>query len=173
MSEILRKIDEIHARGNLPVVVGGTMYFLQHLLIPGRLVSGSSRNTDDLEEKAATSTVISCMADLDPSQQQQLALLPAGTQRMLFQILALPPVSTPNAFPPNFPLQELPTELQSVDEFVVAMYKLLVAIDPLMAQKWHWRDIRKVTRSLQVFLQTGQLHSSIIAQQAQEILRPQ
>jgi tRNA dimethylallyltransferase len=42
MSHISRKIEEMHARDVLPVIVGGTTYWVQHLLFPNRLIANPS-----------------------------------------------------------------------------------------------------------------------------------
>lgn len=144
------------------------MYFLQHLLFPGKLVSAEEREQADV-----ASYKVKDLSDLAEQQRQQVQCLPTDFQELLFSFAQLPPVSTPNAFPPDFPVAKLPPTLQSSEKYTSAVYQCLQAVDPDMAQRWHWRDIRKVSRSLQVFLQTGRQHSAIMREQAQTVQETQ
>lgn len=47
------------------------------------------------------------------------------------------------------------------------MHRLLQALDPAVASRWHWRDSRKVLRSLRIIAETGRLPSEIIAEQSE------
>lgn len=47
------------------------------------------------------------------------------------------------------------------------MYRVLQALDPAVASRWHWRDTRKVFRSLRIIADTGRLPSDIIAEQSE------
>ncbi|KAF9278558.1 hypothetical protein BGZ74_003047 [Mortierella antarctica] len=51
------------------------------------------------------------------------------------------------------------------DSDTATLYKKLQKVDPLMANKWHENDRRKITRSLQVFFETGQCQSDLIKKQ--------
>ncbi|CAJ0631348.1 13761_t:CDS:10 [Entrophospora sp. SA101] len=46
-----------------------------------------------------------------------------------------------------------------------SIYKQLQVVDPIMANKWHWKDTRRVYRSLKVYLETGKPHSQWIKEQ--------
>ncbi|KAE9019539.1 hypothetical protein PF011_g5782 [Phytophthora fragariae] len=105
----LQTIDDILARGNVPIVVGGTMYYTQSILWKSQLL-------DDVPVK--------------PSDAQQ----------------------------------EQEQEKQTPE----ALYARLQAVDPVMAARLHVNNVRKVQRSLQVFEQTGVLHSELLAQQERE-----
>lgn len=138
------------------------MYFVQHLLFPGRLVSADEQVNGGIEMHPITS-----IQDLNDQQKDALLQLPPDIQPLFFAFNKLPLISTPSSFPPDFPVSHLPSTLQTAEAYTLAVYQCLQAVDPAMAQRWHWRDIRKVSRSLQVFLQTGQLHSDIMKEQAQ------
>ena len=53
----LHKIDDIHRQNKIPIVVGGTSYWMQHLIFPNRLIgentgsSFSTRPSEDLLSK--------------------------------------------------------------------------------------------------------------------------
>ncbi|KAI1104914.1 tRNA isopentenyltransferase [Jackrogersella minutella] len=113
--EANRLIREIRSRGKLPIVVGGTHYYLDALLFEGHLIS-SKRSDDD-------STIPY------PSNEEIIA---------------------------QFPILNKPTDL---------ILKRLREVDPVMADKWHPDDRRKISRSLEIFLTTGKRASDIYAQQ--------
>jgi tRNA dimethylallyltransferase len=52
------------------------------------------------------------------------------------------------------------------------LHALLKALDPDVAARWHWKDSRKVIRSLEIIRETGRLVSETIAEQSQETLPP-
>lgn len=47
----------------------------------------------------------------------------------------------------------------------MVLWQLLHALDPVMAQRWHYRDSRKILRSLAVLLQTGKRYSDWLKEQ--------
>ncbi|KAL8830428.1 MAG: hypothetical protein Q9191_001426 [Dirinaria sp. TL-2023a] len=101
-------IEEIRVRGKLPILVGGTHYYVQSLLFKDALVeSGPEYLTAE-------------------EQENRWPVLGASTEEML-------------------------EELRKVD--------------PVMAARWHPKDTRKIRRSLEIYLSTGQKASE--AYQAQ------
>ncbi|KAL2016761.1 hypothetical protein VTK56DRAFT_3109 [Thermocarpiscus australiensis] len=110
--EATRIISEIRGRGKLPIVVGGTSYYLDGLLFEGRLVEnqptpeGSVSNRDELAAK--------------------------------YPILTGPPE---------------------------AMLEKLREVDPVMADRWHPNDTRKIRTSLEIYFATGRRASDIYAEQ--------
>ncbi|KAF9425143.1 hypothetical protein BGZ94_007799 [Podila epigama] len=114
-ADALQLIKDIHERSHIPVVVGGTHYYIQSLLWRDTL----------LDTKKNTGT-----------------LTPATTTEQ---------TSEHEAF-----LRDSDTE---------TLYKKLKEVDPIMANKWHENDRRKITRSLQVFFETGQCQSDLIKKQ--------
>ncbi|KAI1317324.1 hypothetical protein EDD11_008693 [Mortierella claussenii] len=105
-ADALDLIKQIHDRKHIPVVVGGTHYYIQSLLWRDTLL--------DTKKNAGTFS--------KTEQQEQ------------------------NKASEKF-LQESDTP---------TLYKKLQEVDPIMANKWHENDRRKITRSLQVFFETGQ-----------------
>jgi tRNA dimethylallyltransferase len=135
--QISCQIEDMHARDVLPVIVGGTTYWMQHLLFPNRLVSGPSKQTN--RENIEYSPIV----------EQALASL-SGEQRQLFNTL---PVGNPGA-------ETIPS-----DDYSLLLHTLLSSIDPDMASRWHWRDTRKVLRNLQIIKESGQRASEIVREQ--------
>lgn len=141
------QIDETHRRNQIPIVVGGTAYWIQHLLFPGRLAA-LDENTAPQTGPDATSG--SGEPPPTPSAQLQGAIASIPHElRPLFDVLpGRPPVADTHA------------------SEAFNLHRLLAAIDPPIAQRWHWKDTRKVLRSLELIKETGRLSSEIIAEQS-------
>lgn len=74
----------------------------------------------------------------------------------------------------NEPAHELPDNSAFKDNFsqfpiltdtTEVMWKKLKEVDPIMAERWHPKDRRKIHRSLEIFLTTGRRASDIYAEQ--------
>lgn len=112
-TEATRVIQEIRGRGRLPIVVGGTHYYVHALLFEDSLI----KTKDEDAESAA---------------------LPSDTR---------------------YPI---------LDDSTEAILKRLKEVDPVMAEKWHPNDRRKISRSLEIFLKTGRRTSDIYAEQEEK-----
>ena len=112
VANALKIIDSIHQRGKLPVLVGGTHYYLQSLLFQESLA----------DENHAESS-IGVASELNA---QQLDLLDSPTEQIFAE---------------------------------------LKRVDPVMANRWHPNDRRKIRRSLEIFLQTGKRASELYEEQ--------
>ncbi|CAG8499643.1 13202_t:CDS:2 [Acaulospora colombiana] len=108
----ISKIKEIHERDKIPIIVGGTHYYIQSLLWKNTLIGDGS---------------ISGESDSDEESEFR-EILDAETE---------------------------------------VLYERLQEVDPVMANRWHWNDRRKIRRSLQIYLQTGKPHSEWIKEQHQ------
>ncbi|KAG6038455.1 hypothetical protein E4U41_004158 [Claviceps citrina] len=106
--EATRVIAEIRARGNLPILVGGTQYYVDPLLFPDVILDQVHHQTTDYSSGTA------------------------------------------------FPILEQPTEV---------LLEELRKCDPVMAERWHPNDRRKIARSLEIFLHTGKPASQFYAEQ--------
>lgn len=51
-----------------------------------------------------------------------------------------------------------------------SLHEELMAVDPIMAQRWHPKDLRKIRRSLEIYRRTGVPHSTLLMQAQQEEL---
>lgn len=120
--------EQMHERGTLPIIVGGTTYYVQHLLFPGRLVSKAD---EEAEVRAHA-------AKYGPVVEARLAALPAEL-RALWDMLGSDAVRV-NAAPDAKPAE---------------LWTLLHHVDPESASRWHYRDERKVYRSLRILYDTG------------------
>lgn len=106
--EATRIIQEIRDRGRLPIIVGGTHYYVHALLFEDSIVK------DAVAEP-----------DVEPSA----------------------------------------TRYPILDDSTEVIWKKLKEVDPVMADYWHPNDRRKISRSLEIFLQTGRRASDIYAEQ--------
>lgn len=51
-------------------------------------------------------------------------------------------------------------------------HRLLTALDPTVAARWHWKDTRKVLRSLQIIHETGKTAGELCIEQSQNVVTP-
>lgn len=107
-------IGEIHERGKIPIIIGGTHYYLQNLLFANKTVG----EIEDNFEKRALSA----------------------------------------------------EERELLDGPVEPIFKRLQSLDPIISQKFHPRDKRKLRRALEIFLTTGQKASDLYKEQKFEEL---
>ncbi len=98
-------IKEIHSRGKLPILVGGTHYYTQSLLFEDALISDASQGEEGAGEELSREEI---------------------NQR--------------------YPILQRPTE---------EILQQLKTVDPVMADRWHPNDRRKIQRSLEIYLMTG------------------
>ncbi|EKM82878.1 hypothetical protein AGABI1DRAFT_118307 [Agaricus bisporus var. burnettii JB137-S8] len=125
-------INKIHEDGEVPIVVGGTSYWIQHLVFPDRLMNKPSTTYKQSQGTKELEGLVN-----DPE---------------LLQLFHSLPVSAPPAG-------------ENLDE-AFKMHSLLAVLDPVTAARWHWRDTRKVLRSLEIIKETGRKASDIVAEQS-------
>ncbi|KAF5372983.1 hypothetical protein D9758_001783 [Tetrapyrgos nigripes] len=142
--DAMAEVEDAHHKKQVPIVVGGTSYWLQHLLFPNRLAQDSP--TDVRSERTSE--------PLSDRLTQSISSLPSDLLD-LFNALPDPPPSA-----------------DTDPEAAYALYKLLKELDDAVAQRWHWKDTRKVIRSLRIIQESGRKPSEIIDEQSQEELRP-
>jgi tRNA dimethylallyltransferase len=131
----------MHENNELPIIVGGTSYWMQHLIFPNRLVSNDSG-----------------LCSQSPSSLAE----PLWSEQLLLSIASLPPDLL-------MLLQHLPEEPPSAKvnpDGAFRLHSLLSKLDPIVSQRWHWKDTRKVLRSLQIIKQCRQRPSDIIVEQS-------
>ena len=153
----------MHERNVLPVVAGGTAYYVQSLLFPELLVGDRLR---DSAQAAGTEVVDLSHIVVDSVLGQRLAQLD-HIERALLQLLpSLPNISSVAGFAPGFPIDRLPsTALRDIEHFAISLYTMLQTLDPETASRWHWRDIRKVRRCLEICTAEGRPASEVWAAQ--------
>ncbi|PLB49520.1 putative tRNA isopentenyltransferase [Aspergillus steynii IBT 23096] len=115
-NECLRLIRDIHSRGKLPILVGGTHYYTQAVLLKDQLVGEPSADQD-----------------VDVEAPDEMAALAA-----------------------KWPI---------LDAHPDAVLQKLREVDPVMADRWHPNETRKIRRSLEIYFQTGKRASEVYAEQ--------
>jgi len=139
------QIEETHRKNQIPIVVGGTSYWIQHLIFPNRLTPS---------ENASTSWNVSPAPVVSSSLAGSLSVLPPG---LLELYNTLPDYAKPISKDP---------------EAAVQLHTLLSILDPTVAARWHWKDTRKVLRSLRIMKDAGRKPSEIISEQSQISVKP-
>ncbi|KAG1836655.1 tRNA isopentenyltransferase [Suillus subalutaceus] len=134
VQDAIKAIDETHRMDMIPIIVGGTSYWIQHLIFPNRLPTPGQSLSD--------------------SVAQSIANLPPELLELF------------NALP------EHPPSAASHPQDALLLHNLLTALDEPVAQRWHWRDTRKVMGSLRVIKDTGKAPSEIIIEQSKTALIP-
>ncbi|KAF7295177.1 tRNA dimethylallyltransferase [Mycena indigotica] len=137
VKDAIDAIDEAHRNQEIPIVVGGTSYWMQHLMFPDRL-SGMQRG----ETPPMSESIIASLATLPPE---------------LLNLF--------NSLPPQPPDAALDPDGAS------ALHALLKHLDPQIAARWHWKDTRKVFRSLSILKETGRRPSEIVNEQSENVLK--
>lgn len=121
--ECLRVIHDIHSRGKIPVLVGGTSYYVQSVLFNDALVGEGADDVLSDDNRA------SGRQEGKESTGEEWAILDA-------------PVET--------------------------MMEKLREVDPIMANRWHIKEERKIRRSLEIYLETGRPASEIYEEQMRQ-----
>ncbi|KND04186.1 tRNA dimethylallyltransferase [Spizellomyces punctatus DAOM BR117] len=133
--DALQVISQIHSRGHTPILVGGTNYYIQSLLWRESIIASASE--PDLSAP-----------DI---RHESLASHPLA-DRMARALDATDPKRR---------------SMKEIAEFVGTneLAELVSCVDPVMAERWHPNEDRKLRRSLQIFYTTGKPHSEWIAEQ--------
>ncbi|CAE6487074.1 unnamed protein product [Rhizoctonia solani] len=136
VTDAIAEIDRSHRESSLPFVVGGTAYWVQHLLFANRLTS------------------------LEHSTSGPSTTLPVSTL-----LLDLPP-------PLRQLFENLPPRGDGVDETTAFdLHTILSHLDPSTAARWHWKDTRKVLRSLNIIRESHQTVQDAYGAQPEPVAR--
>ncbi|CCM02911.1 uncharacterized protein FIBRA_05025 [Fibroporia radiculosa] len=146
VQDAMQAIDDTHRRNQVPIVVGGTSYWIQHLVFPNRLVSMGENTANGKHTRGATVPCGKLTASL------------ASLPRELADLFATLPEKAPSA--------------TMNPELALSLHSLLSALDPHIAERWHWKDTRKVLRNLIILKDTGRLPSEIFFDQSQLDVQP-
>jgi len=122
-------------------VVGGTSYWIQHLIFSDRLSVDplSSPESGPLSSRPASRDLEEAMSLLQPDMLRLFHNLPGA-----------------------------PPSAATDPEVAFSLHTLLTTLDPPVAGRWHWRDTRKVLRSLVIIRNTGRLLSEIFVEQSRQ-----
>ncbi|EOR00202.1 hypothetical protein J056_001088 [Wallemia ichthyophaga EXF-994] len=135
-------VDKLSAQKTLPVVAGGTHYYIHHLIFQNNLIK-----TDDISDKPHSLTTnphadfYSMISPLSSSDKDLIMALPSIKESQYT-----------NVDSSNTPLYS-------------HLHRILSLIDPVTASRWHLRDFRKVKRSLDIIWENGRKRSDIEQEQ--------
>ncbi|KAG8886785.1 hypothetical protein FRB99_004355, partial [Tulasnella sp. 403] len=143
IKDAVSEIESCHAAEELPIIVGGTTYWIQHLIFPNRLVSLEDGTEDDHDASVGSvdNGISSTWID------EVVSELPESLQRLW---------------------KDLPDKAASevcTPDVAFSLHTLLSKLDPPVAARWHWNDTRKVLRSLEIIKESGRKASEIMMQQ--------
>ncbi|KAI0320514.1 tRNA isopentenyltransferase [Amylostereum chailletii] len=143
VNDAMDAIDDMHGRKEIPIVVGGTSYWLQHLVFPNRLAAEPFGSHASVVPSPRSRELVEALSRLSLEHRELFNALPSS--------------------PPS-----------AADEPASAfqLYSLLAALDPAISSRWHWRDTRKVLRSLILLKETGKKPSLIYQEQSQTAVAP-
>ncbi|BGP14440.1 hypothetical protein JCM10213_004563 [Rhodosporidiobolus nylandii] len=167
LRDAMDKIDDLKERDVLPICVGGTTYYLQNLIFPNQLVNDpSAEASTPCTSLSYTPRTTNDVHKFPPSLRQAIETLPEELLTLFLALPCLPQLSTPDDFPHSFPQHLLPPRLRSPETLTPALFNLLQRIDPSSAERWHWRDIRKVRRALDIVWEGRRWEDVVQEQQA-------
>ncbi|KAK0210409.1 tRNA isopentenyltransferase [Desarmillaria ectypa] len=141
VQDAMKIINDIHCANKIPIVVGGTSYWIQHILFPNRL--SNEEVTDKKEPQVAV---------MSEELARSFEALPPELQDLF------------NSFPEQPPIASVDPE-QSL-----SLHRLLSALDERVGARWHWKDTRKVHRSLCIIRETGRKASEMISNQSENMV---
>ncbi|WVR06929.1 hypothetical protein IAU60_003965 [Kwoniella sp. DSM 27419] len=158
-TEADRKLESLPS-DTLPIVCGGTHYFIQHYLFPPPEMSLQRKSSHDNPKAGQDSTRMSWTP---PGPRPPIpGALSSESVRLLDTFWTAEPdwpdsiatsdTEQPRAGPSNTRSARLTI---TEDGQLLALHQLLAAIDPKEAGRWHWRDGRKVRRSLERWWERG------------------
>ena len=176
-------VRDITARGRLPVVVGGTMYYCQALMRDSLLeederaaaeegaggCAGAARAGADAVAEEAPSAQLRALDERQESPTREARVLAEATGSLGAALPALPATQALPASPATQALPALPaTEPAALS--AETPYERLCRVDPVMAQRLHPHDVRKIARALEVHDSTGGVAYSTVLQRQQRRL---
>ncbi|XP_046461083.1 tRNA dimethylallyltransferase-like [Daphnia pulex] len=147
----LAVIDDLLLNGRVPVIVGGTHYYIESLLwkvlLDGDHKSGQDQTTllyerDEQLRRQRPSTSTQTAQTLDDGNDND---------ELLLKLL---------------PLGEVGSDAKALEHLSSArLHQLLRKVDPVMADTIHPNNRRKIFRSLQAWQQHGRPHSELLRSQ--------
>ena len=142
------QIKRIRQQGKVPILVGGTFYYIESILYDS-LVDCAGTTTTDTPHTLTSSRDESLLLDEDLKLFNRNAY--DDEESLKVPDFFLQPIIP-------FNLKHVPSE---------RLHQILSQVDPDSARTLHPNNKRKIIRCLQVFQQSGQKYSQIVAQQKQ------
>ena len=190
VEDALPVIADIYKRGKVPIIVGGTHYYIEALLFHSFIgtAADGAQPTAAATTTAAASTVAATTAAASTIAAATVEATVPGLGIDCSDTTEQPSQVWGNALgwelgnvwrylknslggcwvrkiarPPHFPHDKTMPPLKYTP-YSQALWEKLNEIDPVMAQRLHPNNKRKICRSLQVYQQHGVAHSQILTQ---------
>ena len=164
-------IYDIKKRGNIPIIVGGTNYYIESLLWdilidqPENSHVIDSASSSECEEDSKVEKNFKKRKQIEGEGLQALCDEKSAKTLMGSQSFQEGENKNINSINEQNTCSGVSEETSYCS---TELYEKLKDIDPAMADRVHPNDSRKIARSLQVFQQTGVRHSELIAQQQKQ-----
>jgi tRNA dimethylallyltransferase len=129
----------------VPIVCGGTHYYTQHMLFPPSQLSIDRQRERDTQSSLRWTPPCPLPAvpnDFDPAMKRYLETFYLPEPTYPPSVTPVPGTSKSGTSQSSRPTLTDPAEL-------LALHRLLTAVDPVEAKRWHWRDGRKVRRAIE------------------------
>ena len=141
--EAVPVIEDIHKRGKVPIVVGGTLYYVQSLLWDSLINHGNSNFEEKIMNHAKEMTTIISNEDSITSNDDN---------------------NNNNNMNKSTPSNTISNNVNKSNNNNKNdnLWEKLKSIDPVMAERLHPNNIRKIERSIEIFETSGQRHSDLI-----------
>ncbi|GMK55265.1 hypothetical protein CspeluHIS016_0203210 [Cutaneotrichosporon spelunceum] len=141
----------------LPVICGGTHYFIQHFLFPPDDLS-FDRNREKGKENESLAIRWTPPHPMPPVPEDMDPHLRRLLETFWLNEAVYPPTDGPaeeveQSDPGSPRLTSRP--VAGTDHELLSMWRLLEAVDPNDWVRWHWRDGRKVRRSIERWWERG------------------
>ncbi|XP_063382751.1 tRNA dimethylallyltransferase [Cydia fagiglandana] len=164
----LKIIQELTEKENIPIVVGGTNYYMESIIY-NILVE---EETDSEELLWNRSTIKRDIDDAGPSADEPNAKRPAKdvnneettVESNNDDSQTKPQIEITDEIDKEKVKYEVDNERLLTNEDI---HLRLMSIDPVMAERLHPNNRRKMLRSIEVWLKTGRRHSDILEEQKQ------
>ncbi|KAH3756398.1 tRNA dimethylallyltransferase [Pelomyxa schiedti] len=150
VGEARRLVAEIEGRGHVPIIVGGSHYYVYSLLW-GELIADPDGNGNP-ETGTATPNRIESEISTESEAERRLKIENAEMIRAALQNLEAEKNSAKDGAGGASPLVKQ------------QLFDVLSRVDPAMAQKWHINETRKIVRCLNFYLQNGRPYSQAAAE---------
>ncbi|EIW70385.1 hypothetical protein TREMEDRAFT_28696, partial [Tremella mesenterica DSM 1558] len=136
------KIDSLE-NSTLPIICGGTHYFIQHFLFPPSELSIVRPPTGSLKGKDKWTPPCPRPSTSGLGEEWEMLLNTFWTNQPIW------PKSSSNQGHEQETQRRGASRTTLREAHLLALHQLLQAVDPKEAGRWHWRDGRKVRRGLE------------------------
>lgn len=139
----------------MPIICGGTHYFIQHFLFPPPELSFVRDGEIKSQAKDPMSVRWTPPGPRPPIPENLSPALLALLDTFWLTEPTWPSTSGSSVTERNPGPSKSSRPTTREDEHLLALHRLLETIDPKESQRWHWRDGRKVRRSLERWWERG------------------